>query len=205
MRFLLVLPVLVSATSPWPSDGMSQRTSDKVKAAKRAAKFLGCDMCAITLASRVPHEAEAFAEYLKLGKLADLLSDATGLCKMKVLADTLRAARLEVETYSNGTAELKRRAEGVPFYEDINTSDLIFHWKSLAVQHACLEVFRRKGGDAVAAGVLKASESLQHDDSSRDEQEMNINRALYVGCRESRTCKKEVKRRETTEKRGLEL
>merc|ERR1719330_2219542 len=84
---------------------------------------------------------------------------------MRDLAGVFKGRRLEIETNNkDGSAKLVTAQEGKPpTYDEINTSELAFHWKSFALQHACMETFR-KDGDLVAADLLKAYEKLRKTD-----------------------------------------
>merc|ERR1719506_2560123 len=96
---------------------------------------------------------------------------------------------MEVVAKADGTARLEKAAEGShPFYEEINTSDLVFHWKSLAVQEACTEVFRRDG-DAVAAAVEKGYKQLGRSDGQESEPMQHLNVAIRKACSRAKACK----------------
>merc|ERR1712232_934941 len=135
----------------WPEETMGQRTSDRVSAGKRAAKYIACSVCEERVLALFPtgsDDVEAIGQVVEQD-LPDQLGDAKKLCEMRGLAKLFRSHRLEIRTNPDGTASVEvTKNRGVPFYEEINTSELAFHWKSFALQHACTETFRRDG-DAV--------------------------------------------------------
>ncbi|CAJ1375868.1 unnamed protein product [Effrenium voratum] len=135
-----------SQASEWPSDQMGPRSAERVRAGKRAGKFIACTVCEHVLLSQFasPLAVEGIRKVLASEELSEALGDAKGLCAMKRLAQLFRRARLEVAIAPDGTAEM-RTAKGEPFYEEINKSELAFHWKSFAVEHACVEIFRSDG------------------------------------------------------------
>eukprot|EP00929_Paragymnodinium_shiwhaense_P121102 TRINITY_DN9321_c0_g3_i3.p1 TRINITY_DN9321_c0_g3~~TRINITY_DN9321_c0_g3_i3.p1 ORF type:complete len:133 (-),score=45.24 TRINITY_DN9321_c0_g3_i3:435-833(-) len=132
---------------------------------------------------------------------------------MRKLADVFTAARLEVDPRPDGTAGLKRSEDGKrPFYEPINTSELAFYWLSLALQHACMEAFRRDA-DAVADGFQEAFKKSP-DASGQADDEMAVDALLRrirssaaKGCRQARTCKAALKLKAEGggQKKGAEL
>lgn len=177
---------------------MGQRTSERVSAGKRAAKYIACTVCEERVAALFPANADADQiGHVVEAELGEHLGDAKTLCAMKGLARIFRGRRLEVSPKPDGSAELKETKKH-PLYEEINTSELAFHWKSLAVQHACMETFR-KDGDAVAGAFEKAYSALA---KAADEAGAPLApsgtmapvwEAARSACRKTKTCKAAAK------------
>ncbi|CAK0868690.1 unnamed protein product [Prorocentrum cordatum] len=189
---------------------MGQRTSERVSAGKRAAKYIACTVCEERVAALFPSDADAD----QIGRvveaeIGDHLGDAKTLCAMKPLARLFRGRRLEVSPKPDGSAEL-RATKKHPLYEEINTSELAFHWKSLAVQHACMETFR-KDGDAVAAAFGKAYAALaEAADEAGDAKQPGgalapVWAAAQSACRKARMCRAAAKLNGEAAPRGAEL
>mmetsp|Transcript_154190 Transcript_154190/g.283888 ORF Transcript_154190/g.283888 Transcript_154190/m.283888 type:complete len:242 (+) Transcript_154190:2-727(+) len=176
----------------WPDATMAQRTSDRVAAGKRAARHIACDVCEERVMSHFPasFDPEQVREVFESGRLAEGLGDVKALCAMKQLAETYRKQYREVVIETSGLARLKKQADGkYVFYEEINTSDLVFHWKSFAVKEACTEAFRRDA-DAVSRAVEKAFKRGGNIDAlSSAELAERLAAAAGTGCRQSKTCK----------------
>eukprot|EP00928_Gymnodinium_smaydae_P088648 TRINITY_DN72712_c0_g1_i1.p1 TRINITY_DN72712_c0_g1~~TRINITY_DN72712_c0_g1_i1.p1 ORF type:complete len:245 (-),score=50.66 TRINITY_DN72712_c0_g1_i1:40-732(-) len=173
----------------WPDAAMGQRTPERVSAGKRAAKYIACDMCEERIVGLFAKasDAESVTRVLE-DDFGEALGDAKKLCGMRDVAKLLKARRLEVVTKPDGTAAL-RTSENVPFYEEINTSDLVFHWKSLAVQHACMEVFRRDG-DAVAEAFAQAYREKFEQLVSGGASALDAVRKTAQGaCRQAKSCR----------------
>merc|ERR1712034_45222 len=121
-----------------------------------------------------------------------------GLCEMRDLAKLFQSRRLEVKTKLDGSAVLESNdaASAIPFYEEINTSDLAFHWKSFAVQHACGEIFRRDG-DAITEGLVDAYRQLESDDSRVAKSADDLGRQVFLvvrtACSQAKMCKAATK------------
>ncbi|CAK9071964.1 unnamed protein product [Durusdinium trenchii] len=134
-----------------------------------------------------PHELDSIRKTFSSEELHE--RDAKGSCAMKRLAQLFKRQKLEVTPLPDGTAEM-RTAKTEPFYEEINKSELAFHWKSFALQHACSEVFR-SDADMVHRAMQKEFERLashlpqEHDD---EVQEL-LRRAVKRGCQASRFCR----------------
>jgi len=170
---------------------MAQRTTDRVAAGKRAAKYIACDVCSERVLALFAAKADddEIDRIFEAGSLGDWLGDVKGLCGMKGLAEIFRRRRLEVSPKPDGTCKLEKLSSGsAPFYEEINTSDLVFHWKSLAVQEACTEVFRRDG-DAVAAAVEEGYKKLGRSDGQESEPMQHLNSAIRKACSRAKACK----------------
>mmetsp|Transcript_95534 Transcript_95534/g.308124 ORF Transcript_95534/g.308124 Transcript_95534/m.308124 type:complete len:232 (-) Transcript_95534:155-850(-) len=192
---VVVLAVVRTDAAPaykWPEAGMGQRTSDRLSAGKRAAKYIACGVCEERVLSLFPGEGDAdmIARFLEGESLTESLGDAKGLCGMRDLAKLFKGRRIEVETKPDGSALLSSSST-IPFYEEINTSDLVFHWKSFALQHACTELFR-KDGDEVAQGVVKAYHASTGGGMPVEERKRVVE-AVKAGCRMARTCKAAAK------------
>lgn len=176
----------------WPDANMAQRTSERVAAGKRAARHIACDVCEERVLSHflATFDPEQVREVFESGRLAEGLGDVKELCAMKELAQTYRKRYLEVVIETSGLARLKKQADGkYIFYEEINTSDLVFHWKSFAVKEACTEAFRRNA-DAVSRAVEKAFKRGGNIDSlSSTELAELLAAAAATGCRHAKTCK----------------
>lgn len=192
-----------AASYEWPTAGIGQRTSDRVSAGKQAAKYIACGVCEerlmelfVTLVpgpgDRLPDE-DSVTQFLDGDGLGDALGDAKSVCEMRDLAKLFRSRRMEVQTNPDGSAVLSK--VGVdsppPFYEEINKSELAFHWKSFAVQHACTETFRRDG-DAVAKEVIDAYR--RGEDSPGEEPGQRLAMAAKAGCRRAKTCRAATKK-----------
>eukprot|EP00746_Dinoflagellata_sp_MGD_P162555 gnl/MRDRNA2_/MRDRNA2_90168_c0_seq1.p1 gnl/MRDRNA2_/MRDRNA2_90168_c0~~gnl/MRDRNA2_/MRDRNA2_90168_c0_seq1.p1 ORF type:complete len:243 (-),score=45.24 gnl/MRDRNA2_/MRDRNA2_90168_c0_seq1:41-688(-) len=204
---LVALPLALAGKSlSWPAEDLGQRTSEKVSAGKRAAKWIACDVCKVRVAALFKEEIdeEQVGDVLE-NSLGEWLGDAKKLCDMKGLAQLFRGQKAEIVTHDDGSAEMKFKGQGekAPFYEEINTSDLVFHWKSLALQHACMEVFR-KSGDLVHEGIKAEYESLsQRKDVMQGTPFDRLMKATYKSCREAKFCKASDKLREKQQKSEL--
>merc|ERR1712066_580595 len=107
---------------------------------------------------------------------------------MKTLAQLFRSRRMEIVPDGDGSAKLRKAESGTtPFYEEINTSDLVFHWKSFALKEACFDTFRRDG-DAVARGVEEAYTSARSEHEDGDHM-FTLLSAIQAGCAQAKTCK----------------
>jgi len=170
----------------WPDKGMGQRTSERVAAGKRAAKYIHCEVCEEVVLDLLPWrpaiDVEGIDRLLESGKFAEALGEAKKLCGMKHLAQLLTHRRMEITTKPDGSAEMKQLPQGQqPFYEEINTSELVFHWQSLAVQHSCTEVFR-KDGDIIAQGF---EEAYRRTDEAASDGEGELARRVVLAAREA--------------------
>lgn len=178
----------------WPDVGMGQRTTERLRAGKRAAKYIACGVCEERVLSLFPTSADAdsISRIIDGDTLKEFLGDAKQLCGMRDLARLFRSRRLEVDPKPDGSAELAQVPHNsiAPFYEEINTSELAFHWKSFAVQHACSETFRRDG-DTIANGVVQSYRTMDgaHGDDVQDRWREKLVSAVRAGCRIARSCK----------------
>lgn len=195
MRFSIALvapAVLQAAAAPaydWPDAGMGQRTTKHVEAGKRAGRHIACDVCSERVMALFPvrAEGEEIGRIFEAGSISEWLGDVKELCAMKPLANLFKQRRLDVSPKPDGTATLEL-VDGVPFYEEINTSDLVFHWKSFAVREACTEVFRRDG-DAVAAHLEKAYNALVSKDKEGEEPLKLLSLSSQNACRRAKACR----------------
>lgn len=187
----------LAACFEWPKEDVGQRTSEAVGAGKRAAKHIACGVCTARLTDlvvkitsgggdRLPDE-DSISEVLASDTLSDALGDTKSVCEMKVLASLFRSLRVEVETKADGTAALSNKGADapLPFYEEINKSELLFHWKSFAVQHACTETFRRDG-DEIARGVEAA---FRKGMGSAEDAMQRLAMAVHWGCGQAKMCR----------------
>eukprot|EP00434_Breviolum_minutum_P000007 symbB.v1.2.000005.t1/scaffold5.1/size591573/5 len=147
----------------WPPEQIGERSSERVRAGKRAAKFIACTVCEQVVQSNFPkpHEVENIRKTFSSEELQERHDAGKGSCAMKRLAQLFKRQKLEVNALPDGTAEM-RAAKSEPFYEEINKSELAFHWKSFALQHACSEVFRSDADD-VHRVMQQEFERLTHD------------------------------------------
>lgn len=204
LSFVVVSVVWAKEPFKWPTEDLGQRTSEKVAAAKKAAKWIACSVCRTRVnALFAPNADEEQVHDVLQDNLGEWLGDAKKLCAMKPVAQLFREARVEIITNNeDGSAMTKRSEDGkkVPFYEEINTSELVFHWKSMALQHACMEVFR-KSGDEVAQTLKAEYESLtKRVDIPQQTPIERIYVATEVGCRAAKFCKASDKLREKQRK-----
>jgi len=188
---LIAPAALVAAkktTYDWPDGGMAQRTTDRVAAGKRAAKYIACDVCSERVLALFPPKAhdEDMERIFEAGSPSEWLGDVKELCAMKGLAQLFKQRRLVVDARPDGTAKLEK-SDSTPFYEEINTSDLVFHWKSFAIREACTEVFRRDG-EAVAVGLEKAYNEFLSKGKDAEPLELLV-RASHRACRQTKACK----------------
>lgn len=185
----------------WPDANMGQRTSERVSAGKRAAKYIACDVCEELTFSVMPafHETAAIEKLdtFMEEEVSGILGDVKPLCNMKDLAVIFKRRKLEIQTHPDGSAKMDKSKDGKsPDYDEINTSELAFHWKSFALQHACMEVFR-KDGDAIAA-ALRTEYSRIRDQHSDEEVAYNewfrmFTRMIQTSCKKSKVCKAQEK------------
>lgn len=184
------------ASFTWPDEIMGPRTSERVAAGKRAARHIACDVCEERVLSHfgAMSDSEQVRDVFETGRLVDGLGDVKALCAMKPLAETYRKQYLEVVVDPSGLAVLKKQSDGkYVFYEEINTSDLVFHWKSFAVKEACTETFRRDS-DSISKAVEKAFKRGGDIDSlSSKELAEQLAAAASTGCRQAKTCKAVLK------------
>ncbi|OLP82353.1 hypothetical protein AK812_SmicGene36997 [Symbiodinium microadriaticum] len=173
MRVVLLLSglCLVSCQEPWPSDSIGERTVERISAGKRAGKFIACTVCEHVVQSALPKTSEVddLRKILASEEFVEHLGDAKTTCGMKRLATLFKRLKLEVAALPDGTAELRAtKSHSEPFYEEINKSELAFHWKSFAVEHACLEVFRQDA-DSVHSAMLKEFDKLVADTPTEEQ------------------------------------
>eukprot|EP00439_Symbiodinium_sp_Y106_P047503 s2231_g6.t1 len=180
MRAVLLLSglCLVSCQEPWPSDSIGERTVERISAGKRAGKFIACSVCEHVVQSALPKTSEVDDLRKILAsedsrqfwfEFIEHLGDAKTTCGMKRLATLFKRLKLEVAALPDGTAELRAtKSHSEPFYEEINKNELAFHWKSFAVEHACLEVFRQDA-DSVHSAMLKEFDKLVADTPSEEQ------------------------------------
>merc|ERR1712151_787388 len=87
-----------------------------------------------------------------------------------------------------------------PSYDEVNIdgSESAFDWKAFAIQHACMETFRRDG-DAIAKNMRESFHSIRTDwseDADEKQKEKFLSRvAKMVGptCMKARACKAQKK------------
>mmetsp|Transcript_15710 Transcript_15710/g.23916 ORF Transcript_15710/g.23916 Transcript_15710/m.23916 type:complete len:261 (+) Transcript_15710:1-783(+) len=189
-------------TFPWPEASIGQRTSDRVSAGKRAAKYIACEVCEERSLSLFPNtgDVDEIGAFMDVEHFSDKLSDAKTLCGMRSLAKLFKGRKMEVQTFADGTARLSKLDldAPAPFYEEINTSDLAFHWQSYAVQHACTEIFRRDGEElakAIEANFYKFDNTDPRRLPKPEEVRQRISKAVSVSCRTARLCKEADKLR----------
>eukprot|EP00440_Ansanella_granifera_P016737 gb/GFBE01018182.1/.p1 GENE.gb/GFBE01018182.1/~~gb/GFBE01018182.1/.p1 ORF type:complete len:234 (+),score=57.40 gb/GFBE01018182.1/:1-702(+) len=189
----------------WPSDSIGERTTERVAAGKRAGKYIACTVCEHVLMSSFPkpHDPESVRKIMGNEELAEKLSDSKATCGMKRLARLFKGSKLEVVGQPDGTAVMRMpKSKSEPFYEEINKSELAFHWKSFAVEHACLEVFRQNT-DRMSVSLMKEFDQLSSEASGQDagagdeadEQELKerLRSAIEVSCRHAKYCKSSEK------------
>merc|ERR1711862_305982 len=89
--------------------------------------------------------------------------------------------------------------EKAPAYEHI-IGKYPFHWKSFAIYHTCMEVFRRSGDDIYHAFIAE----YQATQLTRGEltPEERIHFAAYRSCQAAKLCKDEKKKKR--ERDGLD-
>eukprot|EP00435_Cladocopium_sp_Y103_P040485 s2070_g11.t1 len=174
----------------WPPEQIGERSSERVRAGKRAAKFIACTVCEQVVHSNFPkpHALDSIRKTFSSEELHER-HDAKGSCAMKRLAQLFKRQKLEVTALPDGTAEI-RTAKTEPFYEEINKSELAFHWKSFALQHACSEVFRSDAED-VHRAMEREFERLAQDLPHEHDEEVQelLRRAVQRGCQASRFCR----------------
>lgn len=180
----------------WPDEGMGQRTPERVSAGKRAAKYIACNVCEERVLALIPPGGDLdMISPVVENNLGDWIGDTKGLCEMRGLANLFRNRRLEVKTKPDGSAVLAtvQSSSKIPFYEEINTSELAFHWKSFAVQHACAETFRRDG-DAITRGFEKAYAKITGEHGATAEDIMReLLLAARKACGQAKMCKAATK------------
>lgn len=184
----------------WPNDSIGERTTQRVAAGKRAGKYIACQVCEQVVLSKLPrpHDQEQISKFLGGEEFSDQMDDVKATCNMKRLAKTFKFSKLEVVGQPDGTAVMRSAAsKSEPFYEEINKSELAFHWKSFAVEHACLETFRQ-GGPQVSSNLLKAFDRLSKEQNREEEvgeQELKerVRSAVKASCRRAKFCKASVK------------
>ncbi|CAE7302399.1 TTN [Symbiodinium natans] len=170
--FLILGFCSVGAQEHWPSDSIGERTTERVSAGKRAGKFIACTVCEHVVQSALPKTSEVddVRKILASEEFIEHLGDAKVFCGMKRLATLFKRLKLEVATLPDGTAELRAtKSQSEPFYEEINKSELAFHWKSFAVEHACLEVFRQDA-DSLHSAMLTEFDKLVANNPTEREQ-----------------------------------
>ncbi|CAJ1408109.1 unnamed protein product [Effrenium voratum] len=119
-------------------------------------------------------------------KLTDKLSNTRRLCEMKDLAKLLRAQRLDVIGYSDGSAALEKAVVGSdPVFLDAIRHDN-FHSKSYAVQRACLAAFDDM--ELIAEAVAKAYEGAKKSHASDVQLLMTLNKAARQACQMTPAC-----------------
>lgn len=194
MRVVVLLSglCLVSCQEPWPSDSIGERTVERISAGKRAGKFIACTVCEHVVQSALPKTSEVddLRKILASEEFVEHLGDAKTTCGMKRLATLFKRLKLEVAALPDGTAELRAtKSHSEPFYEEINKSELAFHWKSFAVEHACLEVFRQDA-DSVHSAMLKEFDKLVAD-TPTEEQEVRgqMHTAAQTACGRTKFCR----------------
>merc|ERR1711971_232333 len=135
---------------------MGQRSTEKVSAGKRAAKYIACEVCQERILALFPEngDMESTSNFLESDGLTESLGDSKTLCGMKVLAQHFTKHSINIDLHEDGTASLNKTSDKWPFYEEINQSDYVFHWLSFALQHACTETFR-KDGDSILNALRK--------------------------------------------------
>eukprot|EP00930_Biecheleria_cincta_P064372 TRINITY_DN49952_c0_g1_i1.p1 TRINITY_DN49952_c0_g1~~TRINITY_DN49952_c0_g1_i1.p1 ORF type:complete len:232 (-),score=64.17 TRINITY_DN49952_c0_g1_i1:58-753(-) len=183
----------------WPNDSIGERTTERVAAAKRAGKYIACQVCEQVVLSKLPrpHDQEQISKFMGGEEFSEQMDDVKSTCNMKRLAKTFKFSKLEVVTQPDGTAVMRSSAsKSEPFYEEINRSELAFHWKSFAVEHACQETFRR--GAAVSSSLRKAFDRLAGEQSREEEvgeQELKerVRSAVKASCQRAKFCKASVK------------
>merc|ERR1712045_848017 len=103
-----------------------------------------------------------------------------------------------IETSKDGSAKMVTAQEGTsPTYDEINTSELAFHWKSFALQHACTETFR-KDGDAIIEDLKKAWLKLRANYVEEQGEKPNywfkmLAPLIQKSCHKARMCKAQLK------------
>merc|ERR1719468_593559 len=171
---------------------MGQRTSERLSAGKRAAKYLACRVCEERVFTLFPasEDQEAIDQFVD-ESLSEAVGDVKSLCKMRNLAEIFKARRLEIETRDDGSAKFVKTEEGKhPLYDEINESELAFHWKSFALQHACSETFR-KDGDVIAESIKERIGIMRdnRDDEGSDSWFQELAMVIRDSCGKAKTCK----------------
>lgn len=210
--FLPVLVVFVPAWSKkaiggskdakifeWPEVQMGPRTSDRVIAGKRAAKFIACSVCHERVGSFLPYMSEMGEEELDdfmAEGLPDVLGDVQEVCKMSDLAEIFNRRKMEIKTSLDGTARVVMVEDSKQqLYDESNASD-IFDWKAFALQHACIGIFR-KDSDVVAKEVKDGFDTMRSKWKENKEEIQKFFQALGVavgsGCKKASMCKAQLK------------
>eukprot|EP00747_Dinoflagellata_sp_TGD_P179239 gnl/TRDRNA2_/TRDRNA2_29733_c0_seq1.p1 gnl/TRDRNA2_/TRDRNA2_29733_c0~~gnl/TRDRNA2_/TRDRNA2_29733_c0_seq1.p1 ORF type:complete len:362 (+),score=99.67 gnl/TRDRNA2_/TRDRNA2_29733_c0_seq1:23-1108(+) len=193
----------------WPDEAMAQRTTERVSAGKRAAKWIPCEVCQERILDFFPQNGDndGMRRMIDTTHLEESLSSENKqLCEMRTLAKIFRERNLYIQTDPDGSAKLVTYdGEGQPFYEEINTSDLLFHWKSLAIHQACVDIFRRDGED-LAQAVKQAYIRMAGEEEANDLPMLQIrerasNSALEACQKKSNVCKMSQKMVKDREKR----
>ncbi|CAE8598383.1 unnamed protein product, partial [Polarella glacialis] len=199
----------------WPDDSIGERSVERVTAGKRAGKYIACSVCESVLISQFPRNSdlEHVKKILGAEPLLDLLGDAKETCGMRRLAKLFKASKLEVVGKLDGSAIMRTTAsKSEPFYEEINKSELAFHWKSFAVEHACREIFRHSAEEISASlgpafeqvaadaehrrGGEEGAEHSDAEEAGAQELKEWISSAVRTSCRQAKFCKASEKLRQ---------
>mmetsp|Transcript_2921 Transcript_2921/g.6626 ORF Transcript_2921/g.6626 Transcript_2921/m.6626 type:complete len:174 (+) Transcript_2921:17-538(+) len=124
------------------------RTSEKVSLAKKVAGEIACGVCQVVIGG-------IYANLRGGDEVSDSF-DVNQVCTMRSLARTMKGGQWEV--VEHGSKHVLQRSAASVFYEEINESDLVFHWQSMAVREACYKVMRREVDIVETAEEMKANE-----------------------------------------------
>eukprot|EP00747_Dinoflagellata_sp_TGD_P181507 gnl/TRDRNA2_/TRDRNA2_35370_c0_seq1.p1 gnl/TRDRNA2_/TRDRNA2_35370_c0~~gnl/TRDRNA2_/TRDRNA2_35370_c0_seq1.p1 ORF type:complete len:430 (-),score=128.53 gnl/TRDRNA2_/TRDRNA2_35370_c0_seq1:65-1354(-) len=180
----------------WPPVEYAARTSERFVAGKRAGTHIACDVCIERMIATFPKDADKdqIKRHIDSGYLKEDMGDVKKFCVMDDLTMIMKEKKLQVKPLPDGTAELRPTERGqMPYYEDMTSdsdggAETLFHWPSFAIQHACIQQFRKD--DLV---ILKGFEKhfLKHPEKDDDIRKA-IKDSAHFGCHKSRFCRESV-------------
>merc|ERR1740129_1368418 len=87
----------------WPDTQLGPRSSDRVSAGKRAAKFIACDVCWLRTLALLPGngDIEEMDTWMR-EQLPEDLGDAKELCEMRTLATMFKRQKTDIKTSADG-------------------------------------------------------------------------------------------------------
>mmetsp|Transcript_81716 Transcript_81716/g.154319 ORF Transcript_81716/g.154319 Transcript_81716/m.154319 type:complete len:256 (+) Transcript_81716:32-799(+) len=182
-----------TTTCNWPEQNIGMKTKETVTAGKKASKWIACEVCTERLLALFPPEGDndQIEMILEMG-LAQWLSDAKALCDMKNLAQLFSGRRMEIKVFTDGSAGMERIKGDPPFYNETNDNENEWHWKSFALQHACLETFR-KNSEKIGKTVSKAYRKLAKKSTDAKATVKLVYTAVIVACQQVKVCKNAAK------------
>lgn len=179
----------------WPDDDVAPKTPERFRAAKQAARHIGCDLCAVVTAFFVKMESEAFEKVLASGVMAKELANSEKICTMKNIAGALREAELALQPASDGTVRLLQGESSIQPSDNEGDDEDNFHWKAFAVQEGCRKTFGFGGGRAIARSV-KEDCGTEAEETCTEESRAN---AFKKACLSNKACLRQIAERQTTE------